>query len=258
MTKGWTQVQLGKQVSLTHSVISRFETGDNIPPADVAKSLDSALGANGRLLDFWDQLNDNPDSAWVRKFFNLESRATKVHQIAELIPPLLQNDSYTRSILQQNLAYYGGNLEEKVRFREQRRALLRKSPPLALSVVLGEAALHTVVGDDKVMRQQLLDLIDLTAYDHIEVRVRPFDGMGHAYDGGSLVIFRLQNGDSAVYRPGGLRGLYVTSPATVAEYVTLYDHLNRDALDAEASRILIRKVVEERYPCPPLGKTIRP
>ncbi|MET9415352.1 helix-turn-helix transcriptional regulator [Streptomyces klenkii] len=253
--KGWSQAKLGSEAAMSNSLVSKIETGDYVPTMDHAVSLDRALSVKGRLIDALDRMNDSPDAKWVQKYFKLESTAIKVRQLSGLIPALLQNDEYTRAILERNLPLYGGDLEEKIAYRRRRRAILLRPDAPGFSVVVGEGALHTVISDAGVMRRQLLDLIDASVRPGVEVRVMSFDGGGYTNEVGNLIIFDPKKGRSTAYRAGGVGGLFITNPAHVAEYAALYDQFHADALDAEASRMLIRKVVEEKYPCVPPGLT---
>ncbi|MEU5191372.1 helix-turn-helix transcriptional regulator [Streptomyces klenkii] len=253
--KGWSQAKLGSEAAMSNSLVSKIETGDYVPTMDHAVALDRALGVKGRLIDALDRMNDSPDAKWVQKYFKLESTAIKIRQLSGLIPALLQNDEYTRAILERNLPLYGGDLEEKIAYRRRRRAILLRPDAPGFSVVVGEGALHTVISDAGVMRRQLLDLIDASVRPGVEVRVMPFDGGGYTNEVGNLIIFDPKKGQSTAYRAGGVGGLFITNPAHVAEYAALYDQFHADALDAEASRMLIRKVVEEKYPCVPPGLT---
>ncbi|WP_171172483.1 helix-turn-helix transcriptional regulator [Streptomyces sp. I05A-00742] len=252
LAKGWKQAELGREVALSNTAISHFESGTHVPRRDVARRIDAALGAGGRIRKLRDELDDNPDAKWVRRIFKAEQRAVRIRHAANLVPALLQNDAYTRAILTMALPSLGGELEEKVRHRERRRAIMRRPDPPGFEAVLDEAALHTVVGGADVMRRQLLDLIEASRLPNVEVRVRPFDSAGVRADVGEMNIMDLPNGRPVVQRPPDL---YFIRQPSVTAHITLYDHLRAAALDAEASRVLIRKVVEEKYPCAPSALT---
>ncbi|MER5782499.1 helix-turn-helix transcriptional regulator [Streptomyces mobaraensis] len=248
LAKGWRQAELGKEVALSNTAICHFESGRHVPRRDVTRRIDAALGAGGRIEELRDKVDDNPDAKWVQRVFRAEQRAVRIRHTANLIPALLQNDAYTRAILTAALPVYGGELEEKVRHRERRLAIMRRPNPPRFEAVLGEAALHTAVGGADVMRRQLLDLIEASRLPNVEVRIRPFDSAGIRGDIGEMSIMDLPNERAAIHR---LPDLYITRRSSVIAHVALYDHLRAAALDPEASRVLIRKVVDERYPCAP-------
>ncbi|GAA2911227.1 hypothetical protein GCM10020221_03720 [Streptomyces thioluteus] len=249
LRKGWTQAELGRAVALSNSAISKYETGEKVPPRDVVESLDKALGANGRLIEEREQLDDNPDAKWVQKYIRCESTAIRIRQLSGLMPALLQNEEYTRIILEQNLPLYGGDLGEKLDYRARRRAILGGTDAPHFSVVVGEAAFHTVIGDAGVMRRQLLDLVEASTKPNIDVRVVPFNGAGRANELGNTAVFDFRDGSSLVYRAGIPGGFFIASPGHVKQYAEFYDRFHADALGEEASRMLVRKVIEEKYPC---------
>ncbi|MGK5640802.1 helix-turn-helix domain-containing protein [Streptomyces sp. URMC 126] len=252
IAKGWKQAELGDEVALSNTAISHFESGRHVPRRDVASRIDAALGARGRIEELRDKVDDNPDAVWVQKVFKAEQRAVRIRHTASLIPALLQSGAYTRAILKAALPLYGGELEEKIRHRERRLAIMRRPNPPRFEAVLNEAALHTTIGGVDVMRRQLFDLIEASRLPNVEVRVRPFDSVGIRGDVGEMSIMDLPNGRTAIHR---LPDLYITRRPSVTAHVALYDHLRAAALDPEASRALIRKVVDERYPCAPSALT---
>ncbi|MCC2280577.1 helix-turn-helix transcriptional regulator [Streptomyces sp. ET3-23] len=245
--KGWTQAQLAKAIVMTYSAISKFESGVNVPCRDTARRIDEALGAGGRIWTLRDRLDDNPDAKWIQKSLRYESRAIAIRHTANLVPALLQTEEYTRIILERNLPHYGGDLAQKIQHRQQRREILARPDAPLFTAVLDEAALHTVIGDRRVMCRQLLDLVEASHRPRVEIRVTPFSGSGPTSQVGEMTIMDLRGGPTVIYRAGGVRGIYITAADRVAEYLNLYDRLHAAALDPEASRVLIRKVVEENY-----------
>ncbi|GAA2720234.1 MULTISPECIES: helix-turn-helix transcriptional regulator [Streptomyces] len=257
LAKGWSQAKLGRKALMSNSLVSKIETGDYVATREQARGLDDALDARGRLWKMRDELDDNPDAKWVQKAFTFETRAVAFQHTAGLIPAQLQNAEYTREVIKRNLPYYGGDLEDKIRHRERRMANFRKPNPPEFSVVLEEAALHTTIGDQGVMRRQLLDLIELSRQANIDLRIRPFEGEGYIESIGEMTIMYFGSRDPVVYRTAGVRGLLITNQQIVRDHIGVYDRLHADALDPEASRALIRKVVEENYPCAPSDLTCR-
>ncbi|MFC5722164.1 helix-turn-helix domain-containing protein [Streptomyces gamaensis] len=244
--RGLKQWELAKAVHLTHTVISRYENGKLLPPTEeVVRLLDAALEANGRLLEAWDHLNDSPGAKWIQKYFEIESRAVRIRHLEAYVPALLQNDEYTRAMLERGMTFYGGNLEEKVAFRARRREVLRKPNAPEYALVLGEPGLNYLVGSPEVTGRQLMDLLDRMSDTGVNIRILPRDAVFHMNRIGVVTIFDMPNGQTIVYRAAPLTGLFVTEPASVVEYTAFYDQLHKQALAPKASRVLVRKVLEE-------------
>lgn len=244
--QGWSQAHLGHVVGISNSAISKYETGEKVPPPDIARLLDDALGAGGRLLEALDRINDDPSARWLQKFFDLESKATAFRQLEDLVPAFLQTEGYIRAALSRGMKFFGGDLEEKVRFRLARAAILDRPGGPDLSAIIDERALHVCVGGPHVMADQLSRLITMGAKDNIRIRITPFNGDG-LLGSPSFTIMTLPRSRTVVHRPDPVQSTYVTGPDIVAEYTSLYEQLESDALPENASITLIRKVLEEKY-----------
>ncbi|MCC3769117.1 helix-turn-helix transcriptional regulator [Streptomyces sp. UNOC14_S4] len=254
--KGWSQADLGKAIRLSNVSISKFETGTAFPVREVAEALDQALEADGKLLEIWDQLNDDPSAKWVQKYFAHESKAIEIHHLANSMPALLQSDEYIRTILQVGMPHYGGNLDEKVAYRHRRRAILDRPDPPLFRAVIAQSALDYVVGNADIMRGQLLHMLDMLTRANVELRMIPFAVNGLKRDLGMTQIMTFRRDRKIVYRSGPTdAGIYITNPFEIAQYTALYDQIWRDALPAHESINVIDKALEEKYPCAPSGLT---
>ncbi|RLV08531.1 hypothetical protein CTZ27_06965 [Streptomyces griseocarneus] len=255
VAKGWSQAELGKAISITKTSISKFETGAKFPIREVAEALDRALDAKGKLFKVWDELNDDPSAKWVEKYFAHESKAVEIHQLADTLPALLQSDDYTRAVLQAGLVDYGGELDAKIAYRQRRRAILDRPDPPTFRALIHQSAFDRVFGDLSVMRGQLLYMLDRLTLPHVELRVIPLESNRLDPELGYTQIMVFRRGRKVVYRAGPVRDIYITNREEAAEYTTLYDRLWRGALPPEDSIAVIRKTLEEKYPCPPFDPT---
>ncbi|MBH1933443.1 helix-turn-helix domain-containing protein [Streptomyces sp. AV19] len=241
--QGLTQAELGRQVGLSNSAISKFETGEKVPPPDITLRLDMALRAKGQLVNE----AGRPGGRQARKYCALEVRASAIRHITEFIPAVLQTEAYIREFLRRGLKFYGGGPEEKVRYRLARTELLNRSDAPRFSTVIGESALRTRIGGPHIMREQLSRLITASARQNVDIRIVPFDGNGFFVRNASITIMTLPRERTIVYRDDPILPSYVTNTDDVASYISLYEHLYRDALPEDASITLIRKVLEEDY-----------
>ncbi|WP_198535555.1 helix-turn-helix domain-containing protein [Streptomyces caatingaensis] len=248
VAKGWTQAHLGKKVALSNTAIAHFEAGKHVPRRDVARRIDDAMEAGGRIWNLRDELDDNPDAKLVQRVFGYESRAVRIRHANGVIPALLQSPEYERAIIEKNIPFLGGDAEDKLRHRARRHEILKRPDPPAFSAVLTEAALYAVIGSRSIMRDQLLGLIASSQRPGIEVRIAPFEGNADLVQVmGEFSILDLPTGRTVVYASSGVRGLLVTKQEAVAGYTGIYDQLLTRVLDPEASRTLIRRVVRETY-----------
>lgn len=252
--KGWSLAQLSEESKISIAALSSYERGQKVPWVRFVEVLDRVLGADGALVVARDRLEESPEAKWVTRYFNHETRAVHLRHLTDFIPALLQTDAYLTALLGSGMSTYGGCLEEKVRYRRKRKELLERPDPPLFSTVIKEPALHWEIADTRVMREQLLYLLDAADRPHVDIRVMPYGNHwrhGSAMSLGHLTIWTYREGRSMAYRPSPTRGLYITQPDEVAAYTAMYDHLQADALSQDASKMLIRKVVEEKYPCAP-------
>ncbi|MDJ0466359.1 helix-turn-helix transcriptional regulator [Streptomyces sp. H27-C3] len=106
----------------------------------------------------------------------LESKATDLRSYESLfLPGLFQLEEYTRSIFQASDAVTTSEgIESAVRFRMQRQDVLTAGGAPTVHAVVHEAALHMRFGGAKVMRRQLLRLVELAELPHMTIQVFPF------------------------------------------------------------------------------------
>lgn len=250
LAKGWKQAELAKAVALSPTAISHFENGSHVPRRDVTRRIDDALDAGGRLWRFRDELDDNPDAKWIARYLREQSKAATIRQITGFVPAMLETEEHTQLALEAGMPFYGGNLQDKIDYRAKMRAILRKPQPPTLRVVMWESALHTMAGDTRVKREQLLHLIKRSHDPNVELRLLPFHiGSIFMYEGFATIIGRPRSSPLA-HRAIGRLGKFTTNQTSVAELTRLYDHLHDLALAPDESRAFLRKTVEELPPCP--------
>jgi hypothetical protein len=113
-----------------------------------------------------------------------------------------------------------------------------------LAVVIGEAALHQVVGGTGVMRAQLARLAEMSGiYSQITIQVLPFAaGAPPAGGNGPLSILRFADAQSlgVVHLPGPCGGICLDSPPDVASHARAFTLLKASALTPAATAQLLR------------------
>ncbi|WP_181766259.1 helix-turn-helix domain-containing protein [Streptomyces albidus (ex Kaewkla and Franco 2022)] len=251
---GWTQRELGDRVPVAHSRIAQFELGNETPPEDVSAKLDALLGADGDLADLWEHVRRTPFPDWARRFVAYEARATAMHKyMAHSVPGLLQTEAYASAMLGVGRVYGNATdreLEEKLTARIARQSILESPTPPWLWVVLDEAVLHRGVGGQLVMRAQLMRLLEVAALPRITLQILPYARGAHPGMGGSVTLLTLPGSGQVAYLEGINSGTLVEPPGEVEQYAIAYDLLQANALPPEESAELVRKVVEDTYPCP--------
>ncbi|MEV0324261.1 helix-turn-helix domain-containing protein [Streptomyces sp. NPDC050658] len=107
----------------------------------------------------------------------LESGAAHVRNYETLVlPGLLQTEAYMRALFQSSRpAAQPTEIENLVRFRLARQQAVLGSSGPQLQVVVHEAAIRLVVGDARIMREQLTHLLRTSALPNVTLQVLPFE-----------------------------------------------------------------------------------
>jgi transcriptional regulator with XRE-family HTH domain len=183
-----------------------------------------------------------------RDFVEVESTADELRTWQpQVIPGLLQTRTYSHNVIKAAAqAYTSGTYDSEtlLRWREQRKDILRRGQPPQIRAVVDEAAIRRPMGGTKVMTEQLRHLIELSERDHLAIQVLPFStgahtGLSGAFDlmafGPWTIVFREGHGD----------GTFVDDDDQVRIYQARYELLQIEALSAEASREYLQQALAD-------------
>ncbi len=110
-------------------------------------------------------LNGSYES-WIRALLEMEERATVLRWWEPLVVPgLLQTEDYARAMIRAGRpGDSDAEVEHLVIARISRQAIWDRAdpPPPMLFAVLGEAILRQLVGDARIMREQLIHVTEMT------------------------------------------------------------------------------------------------
>lgn len=192
---------------------------------------DGLMGmASERGSGWWDDFDDTIGPT-ARDLAELESRSVALRTHESLfIPGMLQTEEYARAVLSE-AEEDPQRAERYVEFRLARQSLLTGGAPVAYRAVIHEAALHAQVGGPRVMRKQLLRLIEVARLPHVTVRIFPFEaGVYSAYSR----AFAIFGGGTAeldtVYLEHPMNSLFLRDGAQLDEYAKLFERLSNLAL----------------------------
>lgn len=172
----------------------------------------------------------------------------------EVAPGLLQTEAYARHIISgynQIEPVAPGMIERLVRIRMQRQQVLNRDPATQLSVVLDESVLNRRIGDDRVMYDQLMRLVDESERPDITVRVLPLSAQ-HSVFVESFVIFQFGLDSDAMLKDV-VSSEHLKNAFSVEGERETYLHrlafqtLVSASLDPEESRKLIADTARSRW-----------
>jgi transcriptional regulator with XRE-family HTH domain len=234
--------RFGQIINVTRSTVSRLESGELKIDEKQAMALDTALNTGGHFLRLLTYAKQGHDPNWFREHVGYETRARviKIFELA-LMPGLLQTPDYARACFEAaGVEDPAGHAEERV----SRQSALDRSPRPLLWVLLAQSALDCPVGGPSVMRAQLARLLELGELPNISIRVVPRSAGAHVGLDGAFKIMTVEEGDVAYTEAHG-GGRLVLSVQEVRSFIVRYDRIGVKALHEEASRDLIREIMED-------------
>jgi transcriptional regulator with XRE-family HTH domain len=245
----------------SHSKISRLEAGRvSFKSRDVADLLTlygvtdererdtlQTLAMRANAIGWWREYADVLPG-WLDALVGLEDAASQIRAYeAQFVPGLLQTEDYAGGVIM--LRYSNPReISRRVALRMQRQAVLDRSDPPNLEIVLDEAVLRRAIGGTRAMRTQLEHLIEMSERPNVTIQVIPFRAGGHAAAGGSFSLLHFAENDlpDVVYMEQLTGAQYLDNPDTVAGYRVVMDELSGESLDPAGSLELIRSVLRRR------------
>lgn len=250
LAAGLTQAELGSMVHVVATRITQIERASGAKPTrDLARALDSALGADELLVDLWPYVHREAFPDWSRAFMAHAERAVSIQEYAaSVMPGLVQTEEYARAVLRVGLTLHSPEqLEERLTARMGRQERLDSNDRPELWVVLDEAVLRRPVGGRAVMCAQLEALLAAASERRLTVQVLPFNQGEHDMMGGSLTLLTMPDGSRVAYTEGAHHGRLVEEPTDVTELALTYDRLRAAALPPLMSLDMIRSVREDHH-----------
>lgn len=210
------------------------------------------VARQARQRGWWHTYSDAvPD--WFSTFVGMESDASAIRTFEpQNVPGLLQTEDYARAAIMADAASrQPQEIDRLVALRMDRQALLTSDDAPQFLAVLDESVLRRVIGGRQVMREQIERLLEATKQTNIVIQILPFDAGAHAGLNGAFVILDFPPlpesypgaaNDKVVYTDYLLGSLYLEQPADVAAYTAVFEQIRAEALSAERSREMLRKI----------------
>jgi transcriptional regulator with XRE-family HTH domain len=240
------------------SKVSRIETGHtSATPRDVKDMLDIyrvdgavsdelvQIAREARQKGWWHPFSTVLTGAYV----GMEAAARSVRAYEQqVIPGLLQTDMYADALIRgARLSDTDQQIEQRVRVRMARQALLIQDDPIDLWVVLDEAVVSRPVGGDDVMRDQLFRLAEMAVLPNVTLQILPFAAGAHAGMDGTFAILDFPDAEDpdVVFVENATGGLFLEKVDELSKYNSIFDAIRSTALPPEESRNMIALLAEE-------------
>jgi transcriptional regulator with XRE-family HTH domain len=255
--KGLTVEQVAERLLCSPSKVSRMETGHGLAsPRDIRDLCDlyevtdeaerdrmADLARQAKQQGWWQSYDLDFDT-----FVGLEAEAlaTKYYQ-STILPGLLQTADYARAVHEAVVPRLSPErVDALVEVRMMRQQLLTRDPPITISAVLDEAALHRAVGGPHVMWAQMKRLIEVARRPNVTMQVIPYAAGAHpAMDSTFRILEFSESVPSIVYVEGLVGWIYLDRPTEIERYQEVFQSLCSTALGPQDSIDLITRISAE-------------
>ncbi|MFY1673441.1 helix-turn-helix domain-containing protein [Plantactinospora sp. WMMB334] len=243
-SRGMTQEQLAGRLSVSTSLIAKFETGRLVPMPDTAPRLDEALESGDLIQKLSARARKEGAPDWFQQWPEIEREAASLrgHE-SNFVPGLLQTEAYARAVLRAGLLS-DDEAEKQLALRlERAAAVFRRERPPVCTFTVDELALTR--GPADLMKDQLEHLADLSTQQLIFVHVVPRSAGLYVGQTGPLVLASLPGGGDVAFLEDQAEGRVITDPDRVAALVRAWDAIRSVALPRDMSRDLITRMANE-------------
>ncbi|MFI6099965.1 helix-turn-helix domain-containing protein [Lentzea sp. NPDC051213] len=178
-------------------------------------------------------------------FVNLVFEATLLRVFTtDLVPTVFQLAGYTNAVLQNDDPV---RIARFAMAREVWSSRLSGKDPLEVQVVLPESVLRPVVGGPRVMKAQLLHLMEMSELETVSIKIVPstagaYPAMGSPF---TLLSFPHRQHNDVVYFETFIKGEYVEDPAQCEMCAERFTALRALALGEGESLELIAEAAAE-------------
>lgn len=254
---GFTVRGLAEQLDLSHSAISRWETGARSPQTEDVASVLAAVGVSGKeRAELLELARGTADSHWLSvrsgdrerqmaALLDFERKASTITDVSPLlVPGLLQTADYARAIMVAG-GVPASQVETRVLVRVGRREVLTRRNPARLVALVGEAALRQEIGGRTVLIEQLRYLEEVARWPNVGLRVVPAAaGWSPALEG-PFVFIASDLQLPIVHLENRRAGMFFHEPDDVEAYRDAVVKVEEVALNSEESSGFIADVIKE-------------
>jgi transcriptional regulator with XRE-family HTH domain len=234
-----SQADVGRLVAADHKTVSNWEAGRNHPPVEALRVLDLEWKAGGLLEALRHYAKTMQAPAQFLAFVEYEALADVIRMNGvAFVPGLLQTPEYARTAF--TLAGEP-DIEDQVRQRIERQAVLTQADPPYVSILLSEVALTVI--PPAVLPGQLAKLAEVADLPHVTLRLVPASVGLQAGLAGEFYLFTTSAREVG-FMETPARGRPVTEADDLRMLNVVFDRTSGRALTPEATRARLQEMIE--------------
>ncbi|MFE1773233.1 Scr1 family TA system antitoxin-like transcriptional regulator [Streptomyces sp. NPDC059008] len=243
--RGMTRRELAALVPYSESLIAMVERSERPPKPGYVDAVDAALDAGGVLRVLIPDVAEKHHPAWAEEYVKLQAEALALHAYStHFLHGLLQTEEYARAVFRSvRPSMEDDEIERSVQARLATQALLARKPACRMTFVLEESVLLRKMGGRTVWEGELRNLLKLSELHNLQLQVMPLARETHAGMDGPMTLLETPDHHTIGYVEGHRGSYFLTEPDDVSVMSHVYGTLRSQALDAEASRALIRHLL---------------
>jgi Domain of unknown function (DUF5753)/Helix-turn-helix domain len=261
---GFKREEVATHLGCSLSHVTHLETLWSLPKPPEVRSLLAFYGEPERVEDFltlveaarrgrdwWVDLPGVPK--WLDLLLGMEAAAATINSYdTMLVRGLFQTPAYAESVIRAGEPHLSdAEVDQSVKLRLVRQDVLERRPdPPTVWSILDEAVLHRHHPQPEVMREQLEQLVRLSARPNVVIQVLPLTApTPHLGMDGTFTVLTFAPelvGDPGVaYTESRIKGTYYEDAAEIAEYRNIWNRVQLLALTPEDSRALLARRAKE-------------
>ncbi|MFD7707663.1 helix-turn-helix domain-containing protein [Streptomyces sp. NPDC059785] len=245
---GISRQALASEANYDYEYVKSMECGRRRPTLGLLQAADQLCGARGKLVAAQEFLRPEPFPARSQEFMAIEGEAISFSCYEPLlIPGLLQTEAYAQALISDGCPPLDDEtVSARVAARLRRAEALRRRVGVMYGFLLYEAALHTGVGGEDVMRQQFQHLVEVGQLRNVAIQILPFGRCAGVALNGPIVLLETEEHDVYAFAEGqGTSALYANADK-VSALSRKHAMIGMHALSVEESAEFIRGVAKRK------------
>ncbi|OLF06170.1 transcriptional regulator [Actinophytocola xinjiangensis] len=258
---GLPREEVMERTGLNIATLYRLESAKARPQARTLATLLRLYKVKEPYREYLIQLcRDAAIQGWLRQYhaelpeeyaayISFEDEAQRVRNYESLLlPGLLQTERYARAVIRGVLpTATDAEVEDRVRARMERQAVLTKKSRLKLWAVVDEASLHRMVGGPEVMLDQLNHLASAMNEPNITLQVIRYSAGAHPGMPGQFSILEFADpmDTDLIYVDSMAGDFFLESDVKISHFRTSFDTLVAVAASPIDSASLIADLARE-------------
>ncbi|WP_338045267.1 helix-turn-helix domain-containing protein [Nocardiopsis salina] len=243
---GLSQRALGRETSVSGSLIGHYERAERNPNKGWVERADEVLDADGSLVALWPEVLRSSYPEYAGTFMEAVPQASLLRDYHPLlVPGLLQTRDYAYALIKASNPMetedFALDLVEK---RIARQEVVHRSSSPVIWTIITEGVIRDLEGDPDILTTQVDHLIELMDRGRVRLQVVPATVRFREHPGldGAFSLLSLPNRQEVLYAEGPVSGSMVTDSGMVEWMSLKFGSLQSVALPPNETREFLKEV----------------